>query len=70
MSLEHSPTGEPLKVRSLRETANLAGVSLDTLRRRIADGTGPVVTRVSPRRCGIRVDHFQAWLDACAEKAA
>jgi predicted DNA-binding transcriptional regulator AlpA len=63
MSIEHAPR----RVRSLRETAELAGISLATLRRQIAEGTGPTVTRLSARRVGVRDDHRQEWLDRCAE---
>jgi prophage regulatory protein len=51
------------RVRSLSETAAAAGISLATLRRRIADGTGPRVVRLSTRRVGIRESDFGQWLD-------
>lgn len=67
MPLEYSlPPQQPTRVRSLRETADIAGVSLKTLRNLIEAGKGPVVTRVSERCVGIRDDHRQAWLDRCA----
>jgi predicted DNA-binding transcriptional regulator AlpA len=53
-------------VRSLRETAAAAGISIATLRRRVADGTGPVIVRMSARRIGVRDSDFVAWLDGCA----
>jgi predicted DNA-binding transcriptional regulator AlpA len=53
-------------VRSLREAAAAAGISIATLRRRVADGTGPVIVRMSPRRVGVRDSDFVAWLDGCA----
>jgi predicted DNA-binding transcriptional regulator AlpA len=56
-------------VRSLPEFAALAGISLRTLRRLIDAGDGPVITRLSPRRLGIRVSHGDAWLDSRAGKA-
>ena len=37
-------TFQPVNIRSLRETAELAGVSLKTLRNLIDRGAGPVVT--------------------------
>jgi predicted DNA-binding transcriptional regulator AlpA len=54
-------------VRSLREVAAATGISIATLRRRVADGTGPVIVRMSPRRVGVRDSDFVAWLDACAK---
>jgi predicted DNA-binding transcriptional regulator AlpA len=63
---EEEKTVAQNRVRSLRETAAMAGVSLATLRRRIADGTGPRVTRVSERRVGIRDRDREVWLDRCA----
>ena len=67
------PRGPPLdplvsgnKVRSIREAAELANVSVATLRRRIADGTGPRVVRMSTRRVGVRDSDFAAWLDQCS----
>jgi predicted DNA-binding transcriptional regulator AlpA len=53
------------RVRSLRETADAAGISLATLRRRIADGTGPRLTRMSQRRIGVTDRNREAWLAAC-----
>jgi hypothetical protein len=35
-----------------------------TLRRRIADGTGPKITKISARRIGVRGRHYREWLDA------
>jgi hypothetical protein len=57
----------PNRVRSLQETAELANISLETLRRRIKDGTGPRVTSMSPRRKGVTDRDREAWLEACAE---
>jgi predicted DNA-binding transcriptional regulator AlpA len=56
------------RVRSLVETAELLGISICTLRRMIAAGTGPTVTQLSPRRLGIRDSHRTAYLDARASK--
>jgi len=55
------------RVRSLRETAELANISLATLRRRIKDGTGPRVTSMSARRKGVTDRDREAWLEGCAE---
>jgi len=54
------------RVLTLSEFANIAGISLVTLRRRIAAHDGPIVTKLSERRRGIRVRHGRAWLDARA----
>lgn len=56
----------PDYVRSMRETAAILGVSVDTLRRLIARGDGPLVTRLSMRKLGIRDSDREAWL---AERA-
>ena len=57
-------------VLSYKEFAALTGLSVPTLRRLINTGDGPVVTRLSPRRLGIRVSHGDAWLDSRAGKSA
>jgi predicted DNA-binding transcriptional regulator AlpA len=56
------------RVRSLAETAAMLGISIATLRRLIAAGTGPKVIRLSPRRIGIRDSDRAAYLDANASK--
>jgi predicted DNA-binding transcriptional regulator AlpA len=58
------------RVRSLAETAALLGISIATLRRMISAGTGPTVTRLSPRRLGVRDSHRAAYLDANAGRSA
>jgi predicted DNA-binding transcriptional regulator AlpA len=50
------------RVRSLAETAALLNISIATLRRMIAAGTGPRVIRLSPRRLGIRDSDREAFL--------
>jgi predicted DNA-binding transcriptional regulator AlpA len=50
------------RVRTLAETADLLGISVPTLRRLIAAGTGPKVIRLSPRRLGIRDSDREAFL--------
>jgi hypothetical protein len=52
------------RVLTLSEFAKIAGISLVTLRRRIAARDGPIVTKLSERRLGIRVRHGREWLDA------
>jgi hypothetical protein len=58
------------RVRSLKETAELCGISLTTLRRRITVGKGPKVTKLSARRIGVRDDHREIWLDSLAQDRA
>jgi len=57
----------PNRVRSMKETAELAGISIATLYRRIADGTGPRITRMSPRRRGVTDRDRETWLEGCAK---
>jgi hypothetical protein len=65
--LEDKPNITPDdRVHSFHECAAAADVSPATFRRQIASGRGPVVTRISPRRVGIRGRHFCAWLDSRA----
>jgi len=54
------------RVLTFAEFAKIAGISLVTLRRRIAAHDGPIVTKLSERRRGIRVRHAREWLDARA----
>lgn len=54
------------QIRSLKEFAAQAGISMATLRRLIAAKDGPRITQLSPRRLGVRDDHGQEWLDARA----
>jgi len=59
------PLNEDL-VLGLPQAASNADLSLATLRRLIARGEGPRVTKLSTRRLGIRVRHLREWLDARA----
>jgi hypothetical protein len=54
------------RVLTLSEFAKIAGISLVTLRRMIAVHDGPIVTKLSERRLGIRLHHAREWLDARA----
>ena len=54
------------RVLTLSQFASNAGISLVTLRRLIARGEGPTVTKLSTRRLGIRLQHAREWLDARA----
>jgi predicted DNA-binding transcriptional regulator AlpA len=51
------------RVLNINEAAMIAGVSPSTLKRRGQAGELQI-TRLSPRRVGIRADHLSAWLDA------
>ena len=53
-------------VLTLSQFASNAGISLATLRRSIACGEGPTITKLSARRLGIRVRHAREWLDSRA----
>jgi predicted site-specific integrase-resolvase len=53
------------RVLNINEAAMIAGVSPSTLKRRGQAGELKI-TRLSPRRMGIRADHLSAWLDARA----
>jgi hypothetical protein len=54
------------RVLNLSEFAKIAGISVVTLRRSIAAHDGPIVTKRSKRRLGIRVRNARKWLDARA----
>jgi predicted DNA-binding transcriptional regulator AlpA len=56
----------PTRVRSMREAAALAGVSIATLYRVIASGDGPRTVRMSPRFRGITDHDLADWLEARA----
>jgi hypothetical protein len=60
---------QPNRVRSYQETADICGISLATLRRRIAAGKGPRVATMSERRKGISDRDREAWLEECAWSA-
>jgi predicted DNA-binding transcriptional regulator AlpA len=50
--------------------AELASISIATLRRLIDSKQGPRLTRLSARRIGIRVSHAREWLEARAQRSA
>jgi predicted DNA-binding transcriptional regulator AlpA len=52
------------RVLTLAQFASIAGISLVTVRRLIARGEGPAVTKLSTRRLGIRMSHAVAWFDS------
>jgi predicted DNA-binding transcriptional regulator AlpA len=48
------------------EAAAILDLSYSTLKRRVADGIGPIRTQLSDRRFGFRGRHLRDWLDQCA----
>ena len=52
------------RVVTLIEAAQASCLSIATLRRRLAEGAGPRIVRLSERRVGIRVRDLKAWIDA------
>ena len=51
------------EVRSFRAWCETCGISPATGRRMIKSGRGPVITRLSDRRIGVRGRHHRNWLD-------
>jgi predicted DNA-binding transcriptional regulator AlpA len=51
-------------IRTVKLTAEILGIGEPSLRKLIREGRGPTVTRLSPRRIGIRDSHREAWLAA------
>jgi predicted DNA-binding transcriptional regulator AlpA len=60
MSIKSQPLP---RVLTLREWYESNGFSKQTAQRLIASGNGPKLTRLSPRRIGVRDDHAREWLD-------
>jgi len=48
---------------TLTEYAARRGVSLATVKREIRQGNGPKITQLSPKRIGIRLDHYREDCD-------
>jgi predicted DNA-binding transcriptional regulator AlpA len=57
-------------VRTITETAAILGIGEPSLRVMIREGKGPQVTRLSPRRIGIRESHRELWLASRLEASA
>ena len=57
------------RARTLRETADIADIGYSTLKRKIADGTGPVVTRLGPRTIPVTDENREAWMKRNTEAA-
>jgi hypothetical protein len=51
------------EVRPFRAWCEACGISPATGRRMIKSGRGPVITRLSDRRIGVRGRHHRNWLD-------
>jgi predicted DNA-binding transcriptional regulator AlpA len=49
---------------SLPEAAARLGIHARTLQRMLADGTGPAIVRLSPRRIGILESDLITWIAA------
>lgn len=52
------------KVLTLAEVAEASGLSISTLRREIARGSGPEVIVLSPRRKGIITTDYHKWIQS------
>jgi predicted DNA-binding transcriptional regulator AlpA len=63
-------TADELKVLTLKEWATLNGFSFMTAKRLIAEGDGPRIIQLSPRRVGVRVIDNARWQEARLRKAA
>jgi predicted DNA-binding transcriptional regulator AlpA len=51
-------------VRSIKDAASILGISYATLKRLLASGDGPRLTRLTQRRVGIQDMHLQEWMQA------
>ena len=74
MSLGHSPVRDSwidsLRVIPDKEMPGLLNISLATWERSKKAGDRPMVTQLSARRIGYRVDHIRAWLDGKQREVA
>jgi hypothetical protein len=59
---------DDLKLMRFEEVALQLGYSTKHLERICAAEGGPKVTKLSPKRRGIRADHLREWLDSKANK--
>jgi predicted DNA-binding transcriptional regulator AlpA len=59
-----------LKVLTLKECAEIIGISFETLKRMNRRGEGPKTIQLSPRRIGVRIVDLRAWQDARIKQAA
>jgi predicted DNA-binding transcriptional regulator AlpA len=49
-------------VRSVKDAASILGISYATLKRLLASGDGPKMTRLTQRRVGIQDRHIEEWM--------
>jgi predicted DNA-binding transcriptional regulator AlpA len=63
-----SQTVDDLRILRFEEVAIQLGYSTKHVERICAGDDGPKVTKLSPKRRGIRADHFREWLDARAKR--
>jgi predicted DNA-binding transcriptional regulator AlpA len=52
-----------------QEAARRATLSLRSFERRLAEGTGPAVIKIGPRRVAISECDFDSWLARCRRPA-
>ena len=64
MSNNQERDGSANRVMTFAQVAEATGISLSTLRREIARGTGPKVVSISPRRKGVRNTDYDTWLES------
>ena len=57
-----------LDLLTLDETAERARISMRTLLKLVADGRGPVITKLGARTF-VRADHFAQWIEGNARPA-
>ncbi|TWB22151.1 AlpA family transcriptional regulator [Nitrospirillum amazonense] len=50
------------RINSMKDVAERTGISVRTLYRYIADGTGPATVVLSNRRVGVLEDDYTAWI--------
>jgi hypothetical protein len=60
--------GEFLRFMTVSEFAAREGISLPTAKRALKAKDGPQVTQLSPRRIGIRIDHYREYCDRRVRK--
>jgi predicted DNA-binding transcriptional regulator AlpA len=58
-----------LRLITKKEAAARATLSLRSLERRLAEGTGPAVVKIGPRRVAISEHDFDNWLARCRRPA-
>jgi predicted DNA-binding transcriptional regulator AlpA len=63
MIIENPAPGAPDRLITERSTAEILGVSVDTLRRLNRRGEGPTRRKISPRRVGYKLSEVEAYRD-------